>query len=682
MLGRDFQVEEEKPNSTDVVIINHQFWTNRLAGDPNVVGTPLTLDGKPFTIIGILPSNFEFPLARQSTEVLTTVAAEDDNLTERGAHVFLSVGRLVPGVTAIQAEADLRNVAANLEREYPQHWRDIHVSVVPADEEIVGPQMRRGLWVLLGAVVFLLLIACTNVSNLLLVRATVRQREVALRLALGAGRWRIVRQWLTESLLLSLLSAGAGMLLAFWVLKAIKYFGTGQLPRIHEVRMDVAVLIFTVAVSMLVVPLFSLLPVLKASRPDINEVLKAGAKTATSGGASQFWRDSLVIAEVALGLVLLVGAGLMIRSFGSLVNVHPGFDPNNVLSGRITLSTPTYDDVNARRRYVTQTVDRLRSLPGVESAAFVAPMPFSGTELGGDFRVDGRPEPEPGREPVAHVRNVTPRYFETIRIPLLKGRYFNEQDQRGIVGSAIVNDTLAKLYFSNEDPLGKRIRELHVNQNEGDPKQYEIVGVVGDVHHNSLIIKTTPEIYLPHQQNSWRWGDFIVRTSSDRRGLSRAFTDAIRATDKNVPVTRVRPLTEAISVTVSQSRFYTLLFGLFGVTGLLLTVTGIYSVISYTVSYYTREIGIRMALGAQAVDVLKLIVGKGFVLTLIGTAIGLLGAFGLTRVMEALLFGVSATDWVTFAGVAILLIIVGLLAAAIPARRATRVDPLVALRYE
>jgi putative ABC transport system permease protein len=280
------------------------------------------------------------------------------------------------------------------------------------------------------------------------------------------------------------------------------------------------------------------------------------------------------------------------------------------------------------------------------------------------------------------VRNVTPQYFQTIRIPLLKGRYFNEQDQRGSVGSAIINDTLVKRYFPDEDPLGKRIKELYVNQNDGDPKQYEIVGVVGDVHHNSLIRATTPEIYLPEKQNSWRWGNFIARTTSDPGNLSRAFTDAIRATDKNVPVTRVRLLTEAISDTVSQSRFYTLLFALFGVTGLLLTVTGIYSVISYTVSHHTREIGIRMALGAQAVDVLKLIVGKGFVLTLIGTGIGLLGAFGLTRVMQTLLFGVSATDWVTFAGVAILLIFVGLLAAAIPARRATRVDPLVALRYE
>lgn len=682
MLGRDFQVEEEKTTSGDVVIISHEFWNNRLAGDQNAVGKQLTLDGKPFTVIGVLPPDFEFPLAKQSTEVLTTVAAEGDNLPERGAYVFLGVGRLLPDVTAAQAQADLTNIAANLEREYPQYWRSTTVSVVPVDEEIVGAEMRRGLWVLLGAVVFLLLIACTNVSNLLLVRASVRQREMALRLALGSGRWRIVRQWLTESLLLSLVSAAAGILLAFWMLRAIKYYGAAQMPRIDEVRLDATVLIFTIVVSMLVVPLFSLLPVLKASRPDINEVLKAGAKTATSSGASQFWRDSLVVAEVALGLVLLIGAGLMIRSFGSLVNVHPGFDPNNVLSGRFTLSAPAFDDTDARRRYVTQTLDRLQSLPGVDSAAFVAPMPFSGAEIGGDFQIDGHPAPEPGREPVANVRNVTPQYFQTIRIPLLKGRYFNEKDQRGIVGSAIVNDTLAKRYFPNEEPLGKRIKELHVNQNEGDPKQYEIVGVVGDVHHNSLIRATTPEIYLSHRQNSWRWGNFIVRTTGDPAALSRAFTDAIRATDKNVPVTRVKPLTEAISDTVSQSRFYTLLFALFGVTGLLLTVTGIYSVISYTVSNNTREIGIRMALGAQAVDVLKLIVGKGFVLTLIGTGIGLLGAFGLTRVMQTLLFGVSATDWLTFAGVAILLIAVGLLAAAIPARRATRVDPLVALRYE
>ena len=391
-----------------------------------------------------------------------------------------------------------------------------------------------------------------------------------------------------------------------------------------------------------------MLPALKASRPDINEVLKAGAKTATSSGSSQLWRDSLVVAEVALGLVLLIGAGLMMRSFASLTNVHPGFDPNNVLTARITLSGAAYEDTEARRRYVSQTIERLKALPGIESAALVAPMPFSGAEIGGDFRIEGHPEPEPGQEPATNVRNVTSEYFQTIRIPLLKGRYFSEQDRRGNVGAAIVNETFAKRYFVNDDPIGKRINDLGVNQDEGDPKQYEIVGVVGDVRHNSLTRSATPELYLPHQQNSWPWGNFLVRTTNDPTALTRSFTDAIRSTDKTVPVTRVRPLTEAISDTISQPRFYALLFGLFGATGLLLTLTGIYSVISYTVSNHTREIGIRMALGAQGRDVLKLIVGKGLVLTLIGIGIGLLGALGITRVMQTLLFGVSATDWVTF----------------------------------
>jgi putative ABC transport system permease protein len=473
-----------------------------------------------------------------------------------------------------------------------------------------------------------------------------------------------------------------GGLLAAWGLKVIKYYGAGQLPRLDEVQIDVPVLTFTVVVSIVTALVFSLLPALKASRPDINDVLKAGAKTATSSGSSQFWRDSLVVAEVGLGLVLLIGAGLMMRSFASLTNVHPGFDPNNVLTARITLSGPAYEDPQARKRYVSQTLERLKALPGVESAALVAPMPFSGAEIGGDFRFEGHAPPEPGREPAANVRNVTSEYFQTIRIPLLKGRYFSDQDQRSDVGTAIVNETFVKRYFANEDPIGQRIRELGVNQNEGDPKQYEIVGVVGDVHHNSLIRPAVPELYLPQQQNSWPWGNFLVRTTNDPSALTRSFTDAIRASDKSVPVTRVAPLTDAISETISQPRFYALLFGLFAATGLLLTMTGIYSVISYTVSHHTREIGIRMALGAQGSDVLKLIVGKGLVLTLIGVGVGLLGAFGITRVMRTLLFGISATDWMTFTAVAMLLTVVSLLATLIPALRAIKVDPLVALRYE
>ena len=682
MLGRDFQPEEEKRGAKDVVIISNEFWQQRLGGDEGAIGTELNVDGKSFTVIGVLPPDFEFPLARRSTELLTTVAGEERNLDERGAQVFIPLGRLKQGVTFTQAQADLNNIAGNLEQQCPQYWRNTTAYLVPVSEEIVGSEIQRGLWVLLGAVIFLLLIACTNVSNLLLVKASLRQRELALRMALGAGTWRILRQWLTESLLLALLAAGLGGLLAAWGLKLIKYYGAGQLPRLHEVQIDLPVLIFTVIVSIVTALVFSLLPALKASRPDINEVLKAGAKTATSSGSSQFWRDSLVVAEVALGLVLLIGAGLMMRSFASLTNVHPGFDPNNVLTARITLSGPAYEDTQARKRYVSQTLERLKALPGVESAALVAPMPFSGAEIGGDFRFEGHAPPEPGREPAANVRNVTSEYFQTIRIPLLKGRYFSDQDQRRDVGTAIVNETFVKRYFANEDPIGQRIRELGVNQNEGDPKQYEIVGVVGDVHHNSLIRPAVPELYLPHQQNSWAWGNFLVRTTNDPSALTRSFTDAIRAGDKTVPVTRVAPLTDAISETISQPRFYALLFGLFAATGLLLTVTGIYSVISYTVSHHTREIGIRMALGAQGSDVLKLIVGKGLVLTLIGVGLGLLGAFGITRVMRTLLFGVSATDWVTFTAVAMLLTVVGLLATLIPALRAIKVDPLVALRYE
>lgn len=679
MLGRDFQTDEEKRGAKDVVIISHQFWQQRLGGDHSAVGKDLTIDGKPFTIIGVLPSDFEFPLAKQSTELLTTVAREGGNLEERGAMVFLTIGRLKQGVTITHAQAEIDNIAGNLEQQYPQYWRNTTAYLVPAGEEIVGPEVRRGLWVLLGAVIFLLLIACTNVSNLLLVRASVRQRELALRVALGARTWRILRQWLTESLLLALLSASIGVLFATWGLKLIKFYGAGQLPRLDEVQIDLPVLIFTVVVSILTAVIFTLLPALKASRPDINEVLKAGAKSATS--SSSLWRDSLVVAEVALGLVLLIGAGLMMRSFASLTNVHPGFDPRNVLTARITLTGATYEDTEARRRYVRQTIEQLKTLPGVESAAFVAPMPFSGAEIGGDFKIEGQ-DTEVGREPSANVRNVTSEYFQTIKIPLLKGRYFSEQDQRGGVGAAIVNETFAKRYFENGDPIGKRIKDLGVNQDAGDPKQYEIVGVVGDVHHNSLIKSATPELYLPHQQNSWPWGNFLVRTTNDPAALTRSFTDTIRSNDKTVPVTRIKPLKESISETISQPRFYALLFGLFGATGLLLTLTGIYSVISYIVSNHTREIGIRMALGAQGRDVLRLIVGKGLVLTLIGIGIGLLGALAVTRVMQTLLFGVSATDWLTFTAVAMLLALVGLLATAIPARRATKVDPLVALRYE
>jgi len=680
--GRDFQFEEEKRGAQPVVIISHQYWQNRLGGDEAALGKQLSLNGKSFTVIGILPPTFEFPLAEKQTEILTTIAAEGQNLDERGAQVLLTIGRLKQGVTFAQAQAELTAIAEALEQQYPQYSREITAYLVSVDEQIVGRDIRSALWLLLGAVGFILLIACTNMTNLLLVRASSRQKELALRAALGAGTWRVARQLLTESLLLSLLSGVVGLLIALWGLGAIKYYGADQLPRLDEVQINARVLAFTLAMSLLTAVLFSLIPIFKASRPDINEVLKAGAKNATSSGALRLWRDSLVVAEVMLGLVLLIGAGLMIRSFGLLVNVSPGFDPKNVLTGQVSLTRASYENTEERIRYVNQTLERLQALPGVESAAFVAPMPFSGGNVGGDFRIEGRPKPELGQEPSANVRSVTPQYFEAIKIPLRKGRYFTEEDKPGGVGAAIINETLAGRYFPNEDPIGKRILNIGANQNEGDPEQWEIVGIIGDVRHSSLTKPATPELYLPYRQNSWTWGNFFVRTTNDPAFLTLSFTDQIRSGDKTVPVTNVRPLTEAISNTVSQMRFYTLLFALFGATGLVLTLTGIYGVISYTVSQRTQEIGIRMALGAQASDVLRMLVGQGMVLTAIGIAIGVVAAGALTRLMANLLYGVSATDPLTFAVIALLLALVALLACWIPARRATKVDPMGALRYE
>jgi len=680
--GRDFQIEEERRGAQPVTILSHEFWQNRFGGDESALGQQISLNGSLFTVIGVLPADFEFPLGPKEPQLLTTIAGEGQNLDQRGAQVLRAVGRMKPGVSLHQAQADLTNIAEGLEQQYPQYNRNITAYLVGLDEQIVGSETRRALWVLLGAVAFILLIACTNVTNLLLMRAIGREKELALRAALGAGTWRIARQLFAESLLLAFLSGCMGLLIAGWGLSAIRYYGADQLPRLDEVQINIRVLGVTLAVSVMTAVLFSVIPVFKAARPDINEVLKAGSRSATGSGTLHLWRNTLVAAEVALGLVLLIGAGLMIRSFERLANVDPGFDPENVLMGQVSMTRDAYDKPEKRVSYVNQTLERLNSLPGVEKAAFVAPMPFSGGNVGSDFRIVGRPKPEPGQEPTASNRSVTPEYFEAIKIPLLKGRYFTEQDQRGASGVAIINEKLAALYFPQEDPIGKRITHIGANQNDGDPEQWEIVGVIGDVHHSSLIKPASPELYLPYQQNSWSWGNFLVRTTNDPASLTRSFTYEIRSGDRSVPVTRVQTLTQAISDTVAQARFYTFLFALFGATGLILTLTGIYSVISYTVSQRTREIGIRMALGAQTRDVLRLIVGQGMTTALVGVAVGLAGALGLTRLMMSLLFGVTPTDPLTFIAIPLILIGVALVACVVPARRAARVDPMEAVRYE
>ncbi|MBX9603361.1 MAG: ABC transporter permease [Bryobacteraceae bacterium] len=680
--GRDFHAEDEKRNAVPVVLVGHSFWKDRLNGDEAALGRELTLNGRAFTVIGILPPSFRFPIAPDSDALITTVAGEGRNLEERGAQVLRAIGRLASGVSPEQAQAEFRGISASLEREFPQHNRDAAAIVVPVDEHIVGPSIRQALWLLLGAVGLLLLIACTNVTNLLLARSAVRQRELAIRAALGAGGWRLARLLFTEGLLLSAAAGAAGLLLGTWSMAAIQIYGGSQLPRLTELQVDARVLAFTALVSLVTALVFSILPMVRASRPHVHDVLKSGAGTASSGVGSRLWQDSLVVAEVAVGLVLFLGAGLMIRSFNQLVNVDPGFDPRNVLMGRISLTRPAYADSAERARFIQQTLDRLRALPGVESAALIAPMPFSGGNVSGDFRIEGAPEPRPGSEPMAAIRSVTPEYFAAIRIPLRSGRYFTPADRRGAPGVAIINEALARQYFPKENPVGRRISNIGANQNQGDPETWEIAGVVGDVRHGSLTAPAEPEIYLPFEQNTWNWGNFLIRSSGDPAALSRAFAEAIRAGDKTVLITKVQPLPEAIADSVSRSRFYTFLFALFGAIAIVLTLSGIYGVISYTVSRQTREIGIRVALGARSETVFRLVAGRGLLLTLAGVALGLVGSLAVSRFMESLLFRVRGTDPPTFAAVSIVLLAVGFAASAVPAMRAARVDPIVALRAE
>jgi len=680
--GRNFDEAEDKRGAQLVAIISHDFWQSAFGGNDNILNQQIMLDGKPHTIIGVLPENYQFPLLAKHAQVLTTIVGEAGNLEERGAHVFRAVGRLKPGVTLARADNDIATVAANLAAEYPKTNLNTTAYVVSAHQQVVGSDVRRALWLLLGTVGFILLIACTNTANLLLVRTITRQKEIAIRAALGAGRWRLSRQVLTESLVLALFSGAVGLLIATWALGAIRVYAADQLPRLAEVQINARVLLFTFAVSVVTGFLFSLLPTLHASRPRVNDVLKAGTKGGTSSGALRLWRDVLVVAEIALSLILVVGAGLMIKSFSQLVNVPPGFDPNNTLTGEIGLTRAVYENPEECARYVDQALARLRALPGVERAAFAAPMPFSGGEVYSDFRIEGRPEPEAGNEPGASNRSVTAEYFQAMKIPLLRGRYFNEQDRRGGVGAAIVNQTFVQEYFANEEVLGKVISHIGANQNEGDPEKWTIVGVVGDVHHRSLTRSASPEIYLPYQQNSWTWGNFFVRTSVEPANLAEAFRNEIRTLDPTVTVTKVRPLTVAISDTVTEPRFYTFLFSLFGAIGLVLTMTGVYGLVSYSVAQRTQEIGIRMALGATGHAVLRMVVRQGVVLAVAGVTLGLFGSFALSRLIETLLFETKATDLATFVMASLVLLVATFLASYIPARRATKVDPLVALRYE
>ncbi|MFL6227274.1 MAG: ABC transporter permease [Pyrinomonadaceae bacterium] len=676
LLGRLLAPEDEKPGGTPVAVISHGLWQRRFGSDPNIVGHQIKLDGKEREIIGVTPADFRFEFLTDAADFWTPIDPQGDGFQSRGAIFLEVIGRLKPGVTLGQAQADMEGVMGRLQQEYPNPNTGIGIRLAGAQEELVG-DLRPTLLVLLGAVGFVLLIACANVANLLLARAAGRGREIAVRVALGASRARIVRQLLTESTLLACVGGLLGLLFAVWGVDLLNSFIPPDVPRFGETSLDLPVLAFTLGASLLTGVLFGLAPAVHSARIDMNESLKEGGRGATEGRARNRVHSLLVVAEVALSLVLLVGAGLLVKSFIKLRNTDPGFDPRGTVTASLSLAPVRYTKDEQITQFYDQLIERIKSLPGVEAVGAVSPLPLSGNGMSYSFVITDRPEPPPGQGLSASARFTTPGYFRAMGIPLLRGRIFTEQDRADAPAVLVVNEAFARRYFSGEEVLGKRLR-LGFNRIEG-----EVVGVVGDVRGSNLSEPGTPEYYIPQSHAASGDMSLVVRTStSDPAALTPALRQVVREMDKDQPLYEVRTMNALVSRSVARQRFSTTLIGVFAALALALAAVGIFSVMSFLVAQRTHEIGIRMALGAQTSDILRMILGRGMTLTLVGVGLGLAAAFGLTRLMRSLLFGVSATDPITFGGVAVLLASVALLACYVPARRATKVDPMIALRYE
>ncbi|HKP72427.1 MAG TPA: ABC transporter permease, partial [Pyrinomonadaceae bacterium] len=594
------------------------------------------------------------------------------------SHRIAVVGRLKPNASVQQAQAQLGIIAKNLEQQYPDGNKDWGTAVISLHEQVVG-KSRIAILVLLGAVGFVLLIACANVANLLLARATARQKEIAIRSALGASRWRVMRQLLTESVLLSLIGGALGVWLAMWGVDLLIALSPGNIPRTAEIGIDNRVLGYTFAVSLLTGVVFGIIPALQSSRPDLNEMLKDGGRTGSAGPRRQRARSLLVVSEVALALVLLISAGLLLKSFLRLQSVKPGFAPENVLTVDIGLPEQKYPTEKQMADFFRQTIARVKTLPGVETVGAVSHLPLSGAEEIDGFKIEGRPEPEAGLVQSADFRVASPDYFNSMKIPLIRGRYFTEQDRADTPGVMIIDEGFARRFFPNEDPLGKRVSAGGARHPMGF---LTVVGVVGQVKHSSLNADSRPTLYLSYEQAGWLTMTLTVRGTTDPKNLAAAVRREVWAVDKDQPVTKVSTLGETFSKAVAPQRFNMLLLGIFAAVAMILATVGIYGVIAYSVSQRSHEMGIRIALGASRRDILKLVVGQAMLTALLGVGIGLCGAFALTRLMSSLLYEVSATDPVIFAGISLLLASVALLASYLPARRATKVDPMVALRYE
>ncbi|MEP6922541.1 MAG: ABC transporter permease [bacterium] len=684
ILGRAFLPAEDEPGDTGrVAVLSQELFRSRFNSDANVINQPMTLDGKTFTIVGVMPHAFQFPIQNEPVELWTTAAVDregDEPLTvQRGAHYLRVMGRLKPGVTKEQAGAEMSAIASRLEQQYPDKNLHKSTAVEPALEALVG-DIRPALLILLGAVACVLLIACANVANLLLARAMTRHKEIAIRSALGASRLRVIRQLLTESVLLSLAGGGLGLVLAVWWSDLLISLGKQDIPRALQVGMDWRVLAFTLFVSLATGIVFGLVPALQTSKTDLTESLKEGGRGSGEGARRNRVRGILVVSEVAIAVVLLVGAGLLIQSLWRLRQVSPGFKPDNVLTFNVAVPEIRYNS-EKQVQFFRDLKARVETLPGVQSAAFVTPLPLSGDRFSLSFEVEGRPVAA-GDQPSADFFLVDPGYFRGLGIPQIKGRDFTDRDQHKAPAVIIVSETFAKQYFPGEDALGKHIKPGISTYDDDKSEMREIVGIVGDVKNRSLSSEPRPAFYVPHAQVPFSQMTAVVKTSTDPHSLSTAITREANSLDKELPVFGAKTLDEYLAASVAAPRFNTTLLTIFAAVALILTIVGLYGVMSYSVAQRTNEIGIRMALGAQTRDVLSLIVKQGFKLVLLGLAIGLVGAFALMRVIASLLFGVTTKDPTTFAAVTILLGGVALLACYLPARRASRVDPIVALRYE
>ena len=683
MLGRGFVPEEDKPSSSRVVVLSYSTFEKYFGADPNILNQTITLAGKPFTVVGVMPNGFQFPIQNDPIDLWTTIAGDatgKEPVTEqRGAHFLRVIGRLKPGITEEQALADVDTIAKRLEQQYPDTNSRRGFFVEQTLRSMVT-DIRPALLILLGAVSFVLLIACANVANLLLARAMSRYKEMAIRSALGASRWRVVRQLLIESVLLSLVGGAIGLLLAVWWSDLLIALGKQNIPRAVQVGLDWRVLLYTLMVSIGTGVLFGLAPAFHSSRTGLSESLKEGGRSGSSGAAKNRLRASLVVSEVAVAVVLLVGAGLLIKSLWLLHTVNPGLDPKNILTFNIALPEVKYPS-EQQSRFFQDLRTRLQGVPGVQSASSVYPLPLSGDRFMISFEVDGRPV-APKDQPAADFFVVDPGYFKTMGIPLRKGRDFDERDQHKSPQVIIVSETFARLHFPNEDVIGKRIKPGIGTFEDEDTPMREIVGVVGDVKNRALSTEPQAVFYVPQTQVPFSQMIMVVKTTGDPNGLVKPSTQEVGAMDGDLPVFGVKTMEGYISQSVSTPRFNTTLLSIFAAVALVLTVVGLYGVMSYAVAQRTNEIGIRLALGAQTKDVLSLIIKQGLQLILLGLAIGLLGAFALMKIISGLLFGVTTKDPFTFVAVAVVLTFIALLACYVPARRATRVDPLEALRYE